>query len=56
MNGTFREDLYYRLAVVVIDLPPLRERGSDVCAIARGSPKRGKPVFGGDMLILVRRL
>jgi len=28
----------------------------DIQNLARGSPKRGKPVFGGDMLILVRRL
>ena len=34
-EGRFREDLYYRLSTVVINIPPLHDRGDDVLLLAR---------------------
>ena len=44
-SGAFREDLYYRLNVVTIDMPPLRARKEDVAALAAFFIKR----FSGEL-------
>ena len=45
-DGSFREDLYYRLAVVPIQIPPLRERPSDILEIVQYFFERGKQKHG----------
>ncbi len=45
-DGTFREDLYFRLAVVIINLPPLRQRGDDLSVAARAFLERFATLHG----------
>jgi DNA-binding NtrC family response regulator len=40
-EGTFREDLYFRLAVVTLDVPPLRDRGEDILEITENFLSQG---------------
>ncbi|ANC01693.1 Fis family transcriptional regulator [Pseudomonas putida] len=49
-SGQFREDLYYRLHVIALKLPALRERGSDVNEIANAFLARQSARIGRDDL------
>jgi two-component system response regulator HydG len=49
--GRFREDLYYRVNVIQVDVPPLRARGTDILLLAKNfvsacAARSGKPVTG----------
>lgn len=51
-EGAFREDLYYRLAVIPVHLPPLRERGGDVILLARHFLASITQQYGRDVPVL----
>jgi two-component system response regulator AtoC len=47
--GTFRRDLYFRLAVILLRLPPLRDRGDDVLLLAEDFMRRYSAKYGKEV-------
>ena len=54
VDGTFREDLFYRLSVFPVDVPPLRERGDDVIQLAQDFLDKTCKDFGREPMTLTR--
>jgi PAS domain S-box-containing protein len=54
VDGEFREDLFYRLSVFPIDVPPLRDRGEDIIQLAQHFLEKVCNDFGRSLMTLTR--
>jgi len=54
VDGKFREDLFYRISVFPVEVPPLRDRGDDVIQLAQEFLDQTCKNFGRDAMVLTR--
>lgn len=55
MQKTLRDDLYYRLAVICIEIPPLRERHADIIPLANDFLRKYAPIYGASSIQMTQQ-
>lgn len=55
MQKTLRDDLYYRLAVICIEIPPLRERRADIIPLANDFLRKYAPIYGASSIQMTKQ-